>query len=82
MPLGIHRIVLQPEAREEEFERFVTEELFPIAKTLIDIRIGQTDIRYMLAKSRRGAGDGGWREYLWLIEVDQKAIDSFPSFLG
>jgi hypothetical protein len=60
----------------------MTEELFPAAKTLIDVRIGPVDIRYTLARTRDGAGDGAWREYLWLIDVDQEAVDTFPTDLG
>jgi hypothetical protein len=83
MPLGIHRIVLHPEAQEEEFEKFMTEELFPAVETKIDIRIGQVNIRYLLAKAYDAEnGDGTWREYLWLVEVDQEAVDTFPVDLG
>lgn len=82
MPIGIHRIVLDRAADEDNFERFMTEEIFPIARTLVRIRIGQTGIRHMLVRNMRDESDDAPCEYLWIIEVDQEAIQSFATELG
>jgi hypothetical protein len=82
MPIGIHRIVLDQAADEEKFERFMTEEIFPAARTLVRIRIGQTDIRHMLVRNLRDETNDAPCEYLWIIEVDQGAIQSFATDLG
>ena len=82
MPIGIHRIVLDQEANQDKFEQFMIEEIFPVARTLVRIRIGQTDIRHMLVRNMRDESDDAPCEYLWIIEVDQEAIQSFATELG
>ena len=58
MPVGIHTITLAPGASPEEFERFMAEELLPVARTVITQRAALITFSQTLIRSRSdGAGN-------------------------
>ncbi len=75
MPVGIHELTLRPEVREEDFEKFMIEEVFPVVRTVIKNRIGRTEVHHALLKSSAG-------RYLWTIDVSNKFANTFPTDIG
>jgi hypothetical protein len=62
--IGINRIALLPGVTEEDFEQFMTEEVFPAARALS--RGVRSDAHYLL----KDYGGNGEDKYLWLIVLE------------
>lgn len=84
MPIGIHTITLGPGVKPEDFEQFMTDELLPAAKTVIDMRIGMVDVAHTLARSAADSDDN--HVYLWIIDLEEPGqrefIERFPTHVG
>ena len=98
MPMEIRKFVLKEGVQEEHFERFMIEEVFPVARTVVSIRIGMHRVHHRLLKTEP-------RKYWWTVElhdeaagglspneaevpvgevqkVDQESIETFPTDIG
>ena len=62
--IGINRIELLPDVTEEDFEQFMTEEVFPAARVFS--RGVRSDTHYLLKDYRGNGAD----KYLWLIVLE------------
>jgi hypothetical protein len=62
--IGINRIALLPDVTEEDFEQFMTEEVFPAARALS--RGVRSDAHYLLKDYRGDRAD----KYLWLMVLE------------
>jgi hypothetical protein len=62
--IGINRIALLPGVTEEDFEQFMTEEVFPAARALS--RGVRSDAHYLL----KDYGGNGEDKYLWLMVLE------------
>jgi hypothetical protein len=83
MPVGIHTITLSTGASSEEFERFMSEELLPAARTVIKQRAALITFSQTLVRSRSD-GEGN-RVYLWITDVEtshEELVKIFPTRLG
>jgi hypothetical protein len=67
---GIHTIALKPGVKAEDFERFVIEEVYPVAEL--------EGVEMYILKGDRGDREG---KYLWVMEIESvEARDRlFPS---
>ncbi|MFD7691487.1 hypothetical protein [Streptomyces sp. NPDC059781] len=77
MAVCVHYIELRPEAEEDEFNEFVTEELLPLARTFTDRRAGLHADRHLFVK-----GSTEKRTYLWIIEWTHPGGESNDSFVA
>ncbi|MER6623996.1 hypothetical protein [Streptomyces sp. NPDC000931] len=75
MAVCVHHIKLRPDADENEFNKFATEELLPAARTFTDRRAGLHADRHLFL---RGSTEG--RTYLWIIEWTHPGGESNDSF--
>ena len=84
MPIGIHTITLGPGVRPEDFEQFMTDEFLPVAKTVVDKRIGMVGVAHTLARSTADGDDKP--VYLWIIDLREAGqpefIERFPTHVG
>lgn len=76
MALCVHYIELRPEADEEEFDKFVAEELLPSARTITERRAGLHTDRHVFVK-----GSTEKRTYLWIVEWAHQGGESDNSFV-
>lgn len=75
MAICVHHITLRPEANEDEFNKFVAEELLPAARTVTGRRAGLHADRHLFIK-----GSTEKRTYLWIIEWTHQVAESNNSF--
>jgi hypothetical protein len=84
MPIGIHTITLRPGVRPEDFERFMTDEFLPAARTVVDKRIGMVAVAHTLAWSKADGDDKA--VYLWIVDLRERGqhefIEEFPTHVG
>ena len=74
--IGINRIELLPGVAEEDFEQFMTEEVFPAARVFS--RGVSSDIHYLLKDYRGNGAD----KYLWLMVLQHfGGRDRVPDFI-
>ncbi|MFA7763904.1 hypothetical protein ACGFNX_28305 [Streptomyces sp. NPDC048723] len=76
MAICVHYITLRPEADENEFNKFVAEELLPAARTVAERRAGLHADRHVFIK-----GSTEKRTYLWIIEWTHQEAESDNSFV-
>jgi len=74
--IGINRIELLPGVTEEDFEQFMTEEVFPAARVFS--RGVRSDTHYLLKDYRGNRAD----KYVWLMVLEHfGAGDRVPDFI-
>ncbi|WP_314251650.1 hypothetical protein [Streptomyces sp. DSM 40907] len=76
MAICVHYITLRPEADENEFNKFVAEELLPAARTFTERRAALHADRHVFIK-----GSAGSRTYLWVIDWTHQEAESDNSFV-
>jgi hypothetical protein len=92
MPIEIRRLILQDGVQEEDFEKFMIEEVFPAVQTVIAERSGMHIADHTLLKTEA-------RSYWWAVDlggnphasevpigevqtVDEGWIETFPTAIG
>ncbi len=75
--VGIYRIVLQPKIKEEDFEKFMIEKVFPTVDT--KLTEGGSITRLSLLKDMKENRED---KYLWIIELETFDGDWFDHHLS
>lgn len=75
--VGIYRIVLQPKIKEEDFEKFMIEKVFPTVDT--KLTEGGSITRFSLIKDMKTNRED---KYLWIIELETFDGDWFDHHLS
>ena len=94
MAIEIRRLALREGVKEEDFEKFMVEEVFPIVRTVIDSRMGMMAVQHTFLKTEP-------RRYWWIVDlnespgvsdfdeaevqvqkVDKEWIETFPTDIG
>jgi hypothetical protein len=94
MAIEIRRLALREGVKEEDFEKFMVEEIFPVIRTVIDSRMGMLAVQHTFLKMEP-------RRYWWIVDlnerpgvsarneaevqvqkVDQEWIETFPTDIG
>lgn len=66
MPVEIRKFALREGVQEEDFEKFMIEEVFPVVQTVIDRRAGILRVHHRLLKTEP-------RRYFWTVELHDEA---------
>ncbi len=66
MPMEIRKFALREGVQEEDFEKFMIEEVFPVVRTVIDRRAGMLRVHHRLLKTEP-------RRYWWTVELHDEA---------
>ena len=75
--VGIYRMLLQPKVKEEDFEKFMVEKVFPAVDT--KLTEGGRITRHSLLKDMRENRED---KYLWIIELETFDGDWFDHHLS
>jgi hypothetical protein len=75
--VGIYRIVLQPKIKEEDFEKFMVEKVFPTVDT--KLTEGGSITRFSLLKDMKENRED---KYFWIIELETFDGDWFDHHLS
>ena len=71
MPIEIREFVLREGVQEEDFEKLMIEEVFPVVRTVVDSRSGMHWVRHRLLKTEP-------RRYWWTVELHDEASGGKP----